>query len=155
MEQKRTREGHSYEGQGTQDDSHATSSQGERTLSYVLKGSNHNDRDSKLENLWRQVRELELKASSRHRRKAPEGSSHDQDSVSGHIGSSTHQSHFWLSRDKSNKSSITEERKGWAPKRCHERHEPNTTEDSPVTFFRGNRMHWDAKALHSPSVHLL
>ena len=51
MEQKRTREGRSYEGQGTQDDSHVASSQGERTLSYVLKGSNHNDRDRKLENL--------------------------------------------------------------------------------------------------------
>lgn len=51
VEQERTKERCNYEGQVTQDDSHATLSQGERTLLYVLKGSNHNDQDRKLKNL--------------------------------------------------------------------------------------------------------
>lgn len=41
------------------------------------------------------------------------------------------------------------------PKRRHERQDPSIKEDSPVTFFKGNRMHRDAETLHSPTVHLL
>ena len=74
----------------TQDNSHTDSSHGERTVSYEPKGSNHSDWDCELESLRRQVKELELKARLRCRRRTPKRSCHDQDSKSSPNKRSSH-----------------------------------------------------------------
>ena len=64
---------------------------------YVMEGSYHSDQDRELENLQRQVKELELEARSGCRRRSPKRLSYNHNSVSGHIGRSSHQSHSQLS----------------------------------------------------------
>ena len=60
---------------------------------YMMEGSYHCDQDRELENLQRQVRELELEVRSERQRRSPEGLSYDHNSISAHIGRSSHQSH--------------------------------------------------------------
>ena len=43
-----------------------------------------------MENLQMQIRELELEMRGRRQRRIPEGSSHDHDSLSEHIGGSSY-----------------------------------------------------------------
>ena len=73
-------------------------------MSYMPEGSYHSDWDREMESLRRQIKDLELEMRGRHQRRTPKGSSHDQDSVGGHIGGPFHQGHSRLSRDRSNKS---------------------------------------------------
>ena len=105
-----------------------------------------------LKNLQWQVKEMELKARSQHQRRSPEGLSYDDDSGNGYTGRSSHQSHSQLSR---NRLDITNERRGWVPKRRHEYHDLSIKEERPITFFRANRTHRDTETLHSLAVHLL
>ena len=93
VEQKCRREHHGHDGQETKDDLHTTSSRGERMVLYMMEGSYHCDQDRELENLQRQVRELELEVRSERQRRSPEGLSYDHNSISAHIGRSSHQSH--------------------------------------------------------------
>ena len=46
-------------------DSDEASSQGKRSVSYVLEHSYHSERDQEIENLQKQVKELELEIRSR------------------------------------------------------------------------------------------
>nr|POE62198.1 hypothetical protein CFP56_39526 [Quercus suber] len=52
---------HMQEGYQTRHDSDEGSSQGERTVSYIPKQSNRSDRERELENLQKQVKDLEIK----------------------------------------------------------------------------------------------
>ena len=104
VEQERRKERCGHDGHETQDDSHATSSQGESTVSYMPEGSYHGDRDHEPESPRRQIRELELKTRHKCRRRTPKGLSHDHNSMGSLTEGSYHHNHSQQSRERSSKS---------------------------------------------------
>ena len=70
----------------TRVDSDKGSSQGKRLVSYIPEHSYHSERDQEIENLQKQVKELELEIRGRHRRRDREESSCDQGFTGGNTG---------------------------------------------------------------------
>ena len=101
-------------------------------MSYMPEGSYHSDWDREMESLRRQIKDLELEMRGRHQRRTPKGSSHDQDSVGGHIGGPFHQGHSRLSRDRSNES----RGRGSMSSRKERDEHPNATMDAMSRALR-------------------
>nr|POE46355.1 hypothetical protein CFP56_55215 [Quercus suber] len=92
------------EGHQTRLDSDKGSSQGERIVSYILEQSYCSKRDQELENLRKQVKELEIELRGRRRRRDREGSSDDPNYTGGGTRESSHYSGLRRSRDRSHKT---------------------------------------------------
>ena len=87
LERERKKEqDHMQDGHETRVDLDEATSQGERSVSYILEHSYHSERDQEIENLQKQVKELELEIRGRHRRRDREESSCDQGFTGGNTG---------------------------------------------------------------------
>ena len=73
-------------------------------MSYKPKALDYSDRECEMESIQRQIKELKIEMRGRSQRRNPQESSHRQNSTSGHIEGLSHQGHYQLSRDRSNKS---------------------------------------------------
>lgn len=73
------------DGHETRLNSNEGSSQGKRSVSYVLKHSYHSEQDQEIENLRKQVKELEIEIRGRRWRRDREESSSDPDYIGGTI----------------------------------------------------------------------
>ena len=76
------------DGHETRVDSDDASSHGERLVS-----SYHSEQDQEIENLRKQVKELEIETREQRRRRDQEESSSDLEFTGGSTGKSTHRSH--------------------------------------------------------------
>ena len=82
----------------TRVDSDEASSQGERLVSYILEHLYHSEWDQEIENLQKQVKELEIEIRGRRRRRDWEKSSSDPEFIGDSTGEPSHQSHSQQSR---------------------------------------------------------
>ena len=64
-------------------DSNEGSSQGERSMSYIPKHSRQGDHEKELENLWKQVNDLEIELRGQHWRREQDNSSFNPNYIPG------------------------------------------------------------------------
>ena len=85
-------------------DGHETTLDLERSIYYVPEKLYRSEQDKEVENLWKQIKELEIEIRGQHRRRDREGSSDDLDYIEGSTAGSYHRSDSQQLRDRSNKT---------------------------------------------------
>ena len=71
-------------------DGHETRLDSERSIYYVLEKLYRSEQDQEVENLRKQIKELEIEIKGRRRRRDREGSSDDPEYIEGSMAGSSH-----------------------------------------------------------------
>ena len=148
------------DGHKTRSDSDEWSLQGERSVSNFPEHLYCSERDHEIENLWNQVKKLEIEIRGQRRRRDHEGSSSDPNYEGGSMAGSSHRSDSQRLRERSNETIGQHANKN---KHSHlsaaldamSRALRSTLESCTITILRWDRAYRDAKAFRSPTFYLL
>ena len=117
-------------------DGHETRLDSKRSIYYVPEKFYRSEQDQEVENLRKQIKELEIEIKGRRRRRDREGSSDDPDYIEGSMAGSSHWSDSQQLRDRSNK---TMGRHSNTSKRDNREHSNTTLEAMSWVLQRATR----------------